>query len=270
LNRPSAEKPPPVTDPSAHDESDPSGYPDEDPAPSGNRHIHLDPPPTPEVAERRRHAVLAGHTGDVDTARSLRLDPAPVVRAAALGALARAGGLTDDELAGGLTDTDAAVRRRALEILGAPEESSGAPSGSLVELLAGLLAGLLSDHDPTVVEVACWAAGEHPGSADVLVEPLVAVAGTGLGPEAERPGHPDHLCREAAVSALGALGHEAGRASVLAGLTQKATIRRRAVLALAAFEGDDVEAALTEALDDRDWQVRQAAEDLLGVDPAPG
>jgi HEAT repeat protein len=263
-----------VTDPSAHDESDPSGYPDEDPAPSGNRHIHLDPPPTPEVAERRRHAVLAGHTGDVDTARSLRLDPAPVVRAAALGALARAGGLTDDELAGGLTDTDAAVRRRALEILGAPEESAGdpagAPSRSLVELLAGLLAGLLSDHDPTVVEVACWAAGEHPGSADVLVEPLVAVAGTGLGPEAERPGHPDHLCREAAVSALGALGHEAGRASVLAGLTQKATIRRRAVLALAAFEGDDVEAALTEALDDRDWQVRQAAEDLLGVDPAPG
>ena len=254
-----------MTDPSAHDESDPGGYPDEDPAPSGNRHIHLDPPPTPEVAERRRHAVLAGHTGDVDTARSLRLDPAPVVRAAALGALARAGGLTD---------TDAAVRRRALEILGAPEESAGdpagAPSRSLVELLAGLLAGLLSDHDPTVVEVACWAAGEHPGSADVLVEPLVAVAGTGLGPEAERPGHPDHLCREAAVSALGALGHEAGRASVLAGLTQKATIRRRAVLALAAFEGDDVEAALTEALDDRDWQVRQAAEDLLGVDPAPG
>jgi hypothetical protein len=36
------------------------------------------------------------------------------------------------------------------------------------------------------------------------------------------------------------------------------------VLALAAFEGDDVEAALERALDDRDWQVRQAAEDMLG------
>ena len=46
--------------------------------------------------------------------------------------------------------------------------------------------------------------------------------------------------------------------------------RRRAVLALAAFEGDGVEAALTRALDDRDWQVRQAAEDLLGVDPDSG
>jgi hypothetical protein len=42
------------------------------------------------------------------------------------------------------------------------------------------------------------------------------------------------------------------------------------VLALAAFEGNSVEAALTRALDDRDWQVRQAAEDLLGVDADPG
>ena len=259
-----------MTDPSANNESDPGGYPSEDPALPGNRHIHPDPPPTPEVAKRRRDAALAGHTGDVDRARSLRLDLAPVVRATALGALARSGGLTHDELAGGLTDTDAAVRRRALEILGAPEVSVGEPAGALSKSLAELLVGLLSDHDPTVVEVACWAAGEHPGSADVLVEPLVAVAGTGLGPEAEQPGHPDHLCREAAVAAPGALGHEAGRASVLAGLTQKATIRRRAVLALAAFEGNDVEAALTEALDDRDWQVRQAAEDLLGVDPTPG
>jgi hypothetical protein len=33
---------------------------------------------------------------------------------------------------------------------------------------------------------------------------------------------------------------------------------------LAPFEGDQVRAALTRALDDRDWQVRQAAEDLLG------
>ena len=42
----------------------------------------------------------------------------------------------------------------------------------------------------------------------------------------------------------------------------KSTIRRRAVLALAPFEGDQVEAALAEARSDRDWQVRQAAEDL--------
>jgi hypothetical protein len=34
------------------------------------------------------------------------------------------------------------------------------------------------------------------------------------------------------------------------------------VIALAAFEGDEVDAALERALADRDWQVRQAAEDL--------
>ena len=39
-------------------------------------------------------------------------------------------------------------------------------------------------------------------------------------------------------------------------------MRRRAVLALAAFEGPDVEAALARALEDPDWQTRQAAEDL--------
>ena len=46
-----------------------------------------------------------------------------------------------------------------------------------------------------------------------------------------------------------------------------------AVLALAAFDGDEVEARLRLALDDPDWQVRQAAEDLLAVTdrgpPAP-
>jgi hypothetical protein len=31
---------------------------------------------------------------------------------------------------------------------------------------------------------------------------------------------------------------------------------------LAPFDGDEVEAALSAALVDRDWQVRQAAEDL--------
>jgi HEAT repeat protein len=36
------------------------------------------------------------------------------------------------------------------------------------------------------------------------------------------------------------------------------------VLALAPFDGPAVDAALQEALGDRDWQVRQAAEDLLG------
>jgi HEAT repeat protein len=50
---------------------------------------------------------------------------------------------------------------------------------------------------------------------------------------------------------------------VLAGCNDKPAVRRRAVLALAPFDGPEVDAALRAALDDRDWQVRQAAEDLL-------
>ena len=46
----------------------------------------------------------------------------------------------------------------------------------------------------------------------------------------------------------------------------KPAIRRRAAVALAAFEGPEVEAALRRCLEDRDWQVRQVAEDLLADD----
>ena len=121
-----------------------------------------------------------------------------------------------------------------------------------------LLLACLEDADHSVLEVACWAAGELPEVAETTVDALTAVAGPEPG------GHEDALCREAAVAALGALGHERGRAAILGGLGDRPAVRRRAVLALAAFEGDDVEAALERALEDRDWQVRQAAEDLLG------
>jgi HEAT repeat protein len=50
---------------------------------------------------------------------------------------------------------------------------------------------------------------------------------------------------------------------VLAACRDKPAVRRRAVLALAAFDGPEVEAALEAALDDHDRQVRQAARDLL-------
>ena len=71
--------------------------------------------------------------------------------------------------------------------------------------------------------------------------------------------------REAAVAALGAQGDPTTLPAVLAACDDKPAIRRRAVLALAAFEGDEVEARLRAAFEDPDWQVRQAAEDLLAV-----
>ena len=72
------------------------------------------------------------------------------------------------------------------------------------------------------------------------------------------------VCREAAVAALGAVGNRGGLAAVLAAASgDRPAVRRRAVVALAAFDGPEVDAALRAALEDRDWQVRQAAEDLL-------
>src|SRR5437762_1926107 len=81
--------------------------------------------------------------------------------------------------------------------------------------------------------------------------------------DAALAGHADALCREAAVAALGAIGDPAGLPAILRATTDKPAIRRRAVLALAPFDGPEVDAALQRALTDRDWQVRQAAEDLL-------
>ena len=54
----------------------------------------------------------------------------------------------------------------------------------------------------------------------------------------------------------------AASTAIIAATSDKPAVRRRAVLALAPFEGPEVEAAIERALTDRDWQVRQAAEDL--------
>lgn len=113
---------------------------------------------------------------------------------------------------------------------------------------------LLSDADPSVVEVAAWASGERgPEAGGEAVPDLVRIA----------TGHEDALCREAAVAALGAIGHADGLPAILAATTDRPAVRRRAIIALAPFEGPEVDEALRRALTDRDWQVRQAAEDLL-------
>ena len=113
---------------------------------------------------------------------------------------------------------------------------------------------LLTDSEPSVVEVAAWAAGERDSSDRNVIKTLCAIAN----------GHDDALCRESAVAALGAIGDESALDTILAALTDKAPVRRRAVLALSPFDDPRAEAAITSALGDRDWQVRQAAEDLGG------
>jgi HEAT repeat protein len=202
------------------------------------------------VARAAELATL-GQRGPLDRDAHDRLlaagdDPDPRVRAAALGALVRA---ADDAAIGvwfrALDDPSPAVRRRSAEL------AVGLPSD---ERIAPALIAALGDADVTVVEAAAWSLGEltEPARAAGAVEALGNVART----------HADALAREAAVAALGSLGDRAALPAILAACRDKPTVRRRAVLALAPFDGPEVDAALDAARSDRDWQVRQAAEDL--------
>jgi HEAT repeat protein len=205
---------------------------------------------TPELA-RRREAAMAGHQDDPARARRLLPDPDAGVRIAALGALDRLGQLSAIELEAGLSDGAPTVRRRACEIAARWPGVGSDDEPSLISLLPRL-----DDPDPIVVEVAAWASGERQPPEPLVVGRLAELA----------TGHEDAMCREAAVAALGAIGAEDGLPAILAATHDKATVRRRAVIALAPFEGPDVDAALQAARTDRDWQVRQAAEDLLADD----
>ncbi len=196
----------------------------------------------------RAAAVAVGNDPDVLRRHSLD-DPDPRVRAVAVAALVRTASrrVSAPVWARAARDPDAGVRRRVAEV--APKLGRAATSALLVELLA--------DPDPWVAEAAAYAIGEHPRPSRAATDALVRAAST----------HADPLVREAAVAALGARGDASTLPVVLAACDDKPAIRRRAVLALAAFEGAAVEARLRSALADPDWQVRQAAEDLLAVTP---
>ncbi len=188
--------------------------------------------------DRWRDLAVAGHTGDAAAAREALTDADPVARQLALGALERMGSLDDATIAHALVDPDPAVRRRAAEL------AATHPHVDLHDALA--------DADATVQEVAAWSCGEHVDVDDAVLDRLIALA----------TGSSTPLVREAAVAALGAIGDARGLDAILAACGDAPAVRRRAVLALAPFEGEHVEPAIDRALTDRDWQVRQAAEDL--------
>lgn len=190
-----------------------------------------------EIGDRWRAIAEAGHSGDEQVARAALRDGDHVSRELALGALARMHRLDDGDLATALRDPHSSVRRRAAILCAAHSQID--------------LTDALADPDDVVVEAAAWAAGEQ--AALHLVPTLVRLATTA----------DDALVREAAVAALGAIGSPEGLPAILAACADKPAIRRRAVLALAPFEGPEVDAALEAARHDRDWQVRQAAEDVL-------
>ncbi len=203
-------------------------------------------PEIPIAQARRRAAAVAGHQADPGTAATFTDDPDPKVRATAYAALARLGALSPAALLAALNDDDPYVRRRAATLAATADERD--------DVVAALLARL-SDDDHLVAEAAAWAFGEWTDDNPALTDTLGVLA-------AMATGHDEPLCREAAAAALGAIGDVRGLAAILQACTDKPAVRRRAVLALAPFDGPEVEAAIDTALADRDWQVRQAAEDL--------
>ena len=190
--------------------------------------------------ELRKDLIKKARQGDLALAREAFTNPDPRVRASSIAVLSENNELDDELVTVALADIHPTVRASL---------ARAACSNKAVPIVR-----LLNDQDSRVVEVACWAAGEREESEDVVVEMLSTIA----------LDHDDALCRESAVAALGAIGDSRGLESILQATQDIATVRRRAVIALAPFEGQAVSDALEVALTDRDWQVRQAAEDILG------
>jgi HEAT repeat protein len=162
-------------------------------------------------------------------------------RIAEFGVLDGLGGLLAD-------DPDEAVRAEAAEVLGGAGPAAMAP-----------LRKASADPSPRVREAVATACGE---TGDPATVPWLM----------DNAAHADDAqLREAAVAALGAIG-DARAVPLLIRLAGEAPpqVRRRVIVALTAFDGDDVEAAVRAALDDRNPMVREAAEMVAGrpIDPA--
>ena len=214
------------------------------------KHVHEGDPPSKEVAERRRRAILARHeNSELDESEIIGFlnDTAAVVREAALATVVKLNLDAEKHIVNAFNDDDHGVRKRAIELVIDLSDNQDYISKILV---------LLDDSSTFVVETVCWVIGEIGNNYENVAEVVSKVSQIALN-------HDDSLCREAAVACLGSLGHIDGLATLLRVLDDKPNVRRRATLALAPFEGPEVEEALKRKLKDRDLQTRQAAEDLL-------
>ena len=187
----------------------------------------------------RFDVIAAGFSGDSSVALEALHHHDGTVRASALRALARIGTLTAEILAPYIQDSHIETRRTAVEL------AVPFPSVNVHDCI--------DDSDVFVAEMAAWCVGERTPASDIEIETLID----------RTTSHSEAVVREACAAALGSLGDERGLPAILAACSDKPAVRRRAILALAPFEGDEVDAALQRALEDKDWQVRQNAEDLL-------
>lgn len=191
------------------------------------------------ASDIRFQVIEAGFTGDTATARQGLSHTDAKVRASALRSLQRLGNLTESDIANALGDNDREVRRVAAECA--------------AKIQSVEIHHLLNDDDVFVAEMAAWSLGERSNPTDDEVNALIH----------NTTQHPEAIVREACAAALGSLGDIRGLSAILTACQDKPAVRRRAVLALAPFEGAEVEKALRVAMEDRDWQVRQNAEILL-------
>jgi HEAT repeat protein len=198
------------------------------------------------LAESIDESLLrAGFAIGDDYARVLRSNlesPVARYRILALRGIVRQRLASADDWRRALDDSDVDVRREALNQIAHVDIDDAEVFAAIVRCL--------DDDDALVVDGAVFALGEH------LYVPAV-------GRLCEiATNHDDARCRESAVAALGAIGDDRARPVILAALTDKPPVRRRAIVALSNFEGPDIEEALERASQDRDWQVRAAVNQL--------
>jgi HEAT repeat protein len=192
------------------------------------------------VSVDERFAVIqSGFNGDIATAQAGLVSEHADVRASAIRSLHRLNELTADHLLLAIADSDPEVRRTAVEFSAPFHDVS--------------IQHLIDDADVFVAEMAAWSLGERVPVTDEELQHLIN----------RTTSHDEPVVREACAAALGSIGDERGLPAILIACGDKPAVRRRAVLALAPFEGEEVDAALQRALEDRDWQVRQNAEILV-------
>lgn len=190
------------------------------------------------VTRIRQRIIELSLNGEFQLVTEYLEHPEPDVRATALRVLDNEGKLEKGMVERSLSDSAFKVRNALAYLISRNRD---------IPAMKFLL-----DEDAEIVEVACWGIGERGDASAEVLDVLQSITES----------HSDSLCRESAVAALGALGNRDTLGSILKAVEDIATVRRRAVLALAPFDGPEVELAIAKALEDRDWQVRQAAEDI--------
>ena len=118
------------------------------------KHVHDGDPPSKEVAERRRQAILARHVNSELNATEITEflnDTAAVVREAALATVVKLNLDAGKHIVSALNDDDHGVRKRAVELVIDLSDNHKYISEVL---------GLLDDSSTFVVETVCWVIGE--------------------------------------------------------------------------------------------------------------